>query len=38
MVAVSFYGKLDWLCLNEVREKKFFHSVQIVLAGIKAQD
>ena len=36
MVAVSLDSELDGVMFYQVREKKLFHSVQIVLARIKA--
>ena len=36
MVAVSLDSELDGVMFHQVREKKFFHRVQIVLARIKA--
>ena len=38
MIAISFDGEFDGLSLNEVREEKFFHSVEIVLARVEAKD
>ena len=38
MIVVSLNSELDGLSLNEVREQKMFHGVQIVLAGVEAKD
>ena len=38
MIVISFDGEFDGLCLNEVREEKFVHSVEIVLAGVEPKD
>ena len=36
MIAVSFDSELDGVVFYQGREQKFFHSVQILLARIKA--
>ena len=38
MVVVSFHSELDGVIFYQVWEKNFFHSVELVLARIKAQD
>ena len=38
VIAVSLDSKFDRVVFHQVREQKFFHSVEIILPGIEAKD